>query len=106
MPQNSPSHQTYTGDVPYESPVLRPPSPTGSIDTEYGQDETEEADRLLNDREFEAKIMETLKIDRLSETEKQNNDGPILYTFKHRNEDIQPGSHAERSTHQLPVTTI
>ena len=97
MPSNSAAtHHIRSGDVPYESPVVRPASPTGSINTEYGPDETDPADRLLSDRELERKILANLRIDEQTDTEKVNEKGPLLLTFLVKSRGVQPGSQEER----------
>jgi hypothetical protein len=75
---------------------MRPASPTGSINTEYGPDETDPAELVLSDREFERKVLENLRINEQNDAEKENEHGPVLYTFKHMLRNVQPGSNEER----------
>lgn len=47
---------THTVDPVYAPPVLRAPSPTDSISTEYGLDETSIADKALSDEDFAKRV--------------------------------------------------
>ena len=92
MTPATPSNATfYPGNLPYARPALmRPPSPAGSINTEYGPDETDTQDLAMSDEEFERKILAELKIDQPSDAEAQADVMPIRFPY------FQPGSHEER----------
>jgi len=90
------SRHVRMGDVPYENPVMRPPSPAGSINTEYGPDETDPVDLLLSDRDFERKVLDNLRIHEATDTEQRNERGPVLLTVLAKARGIQPGSNEER----------
>ncbi|KAI0310137.1 hypothetical protein OF83DRAFT_912372 [Amylostereum chailletii] len=62
MPLSQPTHQVHHGDLPYSNPVLRSASPSGSINTEYGPDETSKSDSELSPDEFQRKIEQQLRI--------------------------------------------
>ncbi|ETW77568.1 hypothetical protein HETIRDRAFT_242588, partial [Heterobasidion irregulare TC 32-1] len=53
-------HHVHPGDLPYATPVLRAASPSGSINTEYGPDETSQSDLDLSPEEFEEKVAMSL----------------------------------------------
>ncbi|KAA1475564.1 hypothetical protein DENSPDRAFT_805940 [Dentipellis sp. KUC8613] len=58
----SQTHFAHPGDLPYAPPVLRAASPSGSINTEYGPDETSLSDMELSPGEFEGKIEAALRL--------------------------------------------
>ena len=60
MSQSSRIHHVHPGDLPYATPVLRAASPSGSINTEYGPDETSQSDLDLSPEEFEEKVAMSL----------------------------------------------
>ncbi|CCM04936.1 uncharacterized protein FIBRA_07133 [Fibroporia radiculosa] len=60
MPQAH--HHIHAGGPQYAPPVLRAASPTSSIGTEYGEDNTDLADRELNQQEFEQKCEVFLRL--------------------------------------------
>ncbi|OCH92653.1 hypothetical protein OBBRIDRAFT_714304, partial [Obba rivulosa] len=62
----------------YAAPVLRPPSPTSSIGTEYGEDETSLEDRELSWQEFERKCEEKAGINKPRQDEELGNQEPLL----------------------------
>lgn len=51
-----PSRQTHTVDPVYAPPVLRAASPTDTITTDYGEDETSPADRDMTEEEFAQRV--------------------------------------------------
>ena len=70
-----PTHAVHSADAPYAPPVIRQNSPSNSIGTEYGPDETSESDRDLSAAEFAKKIEEQigLRLERPDETEANRN---------------------------------
>ncbi|KAI0028442.1 hypothetical protein K488DRAFT_31777, partial [Vararia minispora EC-137] len=94
------------GDVPYENPVMRPPSPAGSINTDYGPDEMDPTDLVPTDREFERKILENLRIDEQTDQEKNNEVGPMLLTFLARLRGVQPGSSEEKALYLSTMAAL
>ena len=50
------SRHIHTANPVYSQPVLRAASPTNTITTEYGEDETSLSDRELDDEQFAAKV--------------------------------------------------
>ncbi|VDC07376.1 unnamed protein product [Peniophora sp. CBMAI 1063] len=95
MAPTTPTTTFYPGDLPYARPALmRPPSPAGSINTEYGPDETDPKELAMSDEEFERKILAELKIDQPADPEVQADMMPIRFPF------FQPGSHEERVVYQ------
>ena len=93
MAPATPTSTFYPGDLPYARPALmRPPSPAGSINTEYGPDETDPHELAMTDDEFERKILAELRIDQPSEPEIEADVMPVRFPY------FQPGSHEERGT--------
>ena len=91
MAPTTPSAAFYSGDLPYARPTLiRPPSPAGSINTEYGPDETDTEELAMSDEAFERKILAELKIDQPTESETQADVPPLRFPY------CEPGSHDER----------
>ncbi|TFY83272.1 hypothetical protein EWM64_g741 [Hericium alpestre] len=79
MPQGvSQTHHVHPGDLPYSTPVLRSASPSGSINTEYGPDETSQADLELTPEEFAHKIEADLRIHEQREQEIRAESKPLL----------------------------
>ena len=58
----------HSGDPGYAPPVLRAPSPTDSIGTDYGPDETSAEDVLCAEDDFAARVEEALGLRRSTHT--------------------------------------
>ena len=69
------THAVHSADAPYAPPVIRQASPSNSIGTDYGPDETSESDRDLNSTEFAKKVEDQLgiRLERQDETEANRN---------------------------------
>jgi len=79
MPQGqSQTHHVHPGDLPYATPVLRSASPSGSINTEYGPDETSPSDHELAAEGFERKIEAQLRIHHQREEELRAEAQPLM----------------------------
>ncbi|KAH8104655.1 hypothetical protein BXZ70DRAFT_1062196 [Cristinia sonorae] len=76
-------HHIYAGDAVYAPPVLRAPSPSSSIGTDYGQDETSNLDRALTDEEFRAKVEKDLQLNQLCKAELDASNDPLLPRAMH-----------------------
>ncbi|TFY60464.1 hypothetical protein EVG20_g7403, partial [Dentipellis fragilis] len=74
----SQAHFAHPGDLPYAPPVLRAASPSGSINTEYGPDETSLSDMELSPGEFEGKIEAALRLHEQREQEVVAEAKPVL----------------------------
>jgi len=96
----STTHTVHAGDLPYARPVVRPPSPTGSINTEYGPDETDPIDLVLSDEEFERRVLAELRINEPTENENWSDSMPIRFPV------FQAGSHEERVVYQHTLFTL
>lgn len=61
-----PTRQTHTVDPVYAPPVLRSDSPTESITSEFGEDETTQADKNMSDEQFAQRVEEELGLNRIN----------------------------------------
>ncbi|KAH8104999.1 hypothetical protein DFH11DRAFT_1692087 [Phellopilus nigrolimitatus] len=77
------ARHTHTVDPVYAPPVLRAPSPTETISTEYGQDETSIADMTLSDEDFARRVEEEIGLRRT----KWSDAGPIKPIILPRSKD-------------------
>ena len=68
----------FAGDAVYAPPVLRAPSPSSSIGTDYGPDETSIIDSELSPEEFKRKVERELKTDLPREAEDEANKDPLI----------------------------
>ncbi|THH30035.1 hypothetical protein EUX98_g4140 [Antrodiella citrinella] len=68
----------YTGDAVYAPPVLRAPSPSSSIGTDYGPDETPIAEQALSLEEFNVKMERQLRLDSPRPEETFADEEPLL----------------------------
>lgn len=59
-----PTRQTHTVDPVYAPPVLRAASPTDTISTEYGDDETSQAHKNMTEEEFAQHVEEEIGLRR------------------------------------------
>ncbi|OSD07325.1 hypothetical protein PYCCODRAFT_1402874 [Trametes coccinea BRFM310] len=66
-------------DLPYVPTIMRAPSPSSTIGTDYGPDETDFADSELNENEFARKCEEVVGIHRPRPEEEEANRDPLLY---------------------------
>ena len=69
MPPPQPTHTVHHGDLPYSNPVLRSASPSGSINTEYGPDETTVEEWALSDEEFHRRVEAQLRLNQPRDAE-------------------------------------
>ena len=60
------SRHAHTIDPVYATPVLRASSPTDSVNTTYGPDETSASDGIVSDDEFAFRVEEALGLRRSS----------------------------------------
>lgn len=72
------THPVHTADPPYGAPVIRPSSPTNSISTEYGPDETSQSDNELSDIDFAKKTLEQIGIGKERQSEAEANRSVLL----------------------------
>ncbi|KAI0260656.1 hypothetical protein BC834DRAFT_808164, partial [Gloeopeniophorella convolvens] len=68
----------HRGDIPYESPLLRSPSPNDSLTTAYNQDDTNGSDLELSDDTFSTKVITNLRIHEKHEEEERAEARPLL----------------------------
>ncbi|GJE97126.1 hypothetical protein PsYK624_133370 [Phanerochaete sordida] len=68
----------HSGDPGYAPPVLRAPSPTDSIGTDYGPDETTPDEESLTDAEFDLMCRQHLRLGDVRPDEMRANIDPIL----------------------------
>ncbi|KAI9058243.1 hypothetical protein FKP32DRAFT_1636107 [Trametes sanguinea] len=66
-------------DLPYVPTIMRAPSPSSTIGTDYGSDETDFVDSELNENEFARKCEEVVGINRPRPEEEEANRDPLLY---------------------------
>ncbi|KAJ3004032.1 hypothetical protein NUW54_g5003 [Trametes sanguinea] len=66
-------------DLPYVPTIMRAPSPSSTIGTDYGPDETDFVDSELNENEFARKCEEVVGIHRPRPEEEEANRDPLLY---------------------------
>ena len=77
----------HSGDPGYAPPLLRAPSPTDSIGTDYGPDETTVEETRLSDREFAQKCQQRLRLNALRPDEINANFDPLLPKPKNAEEE-------------------
>jgi hypothetical protein len=78
-------------DAPsYGSGIVRSQSPTASLNTVYGPDETEEEDFYLSEKQFSEKVLDQIRIGYQTNTERWNEAMPIRFPS------LQAGSEEER----------
>ncbi|KAI0354857.1 hypothetical protein OH77DRAFT_1590235 [Trametes cingulata] len=66
-------------DLPYVPTIMRAPSPSSTIGTDYGPDETDFADSELSERDFVRKCEEMAGINRPRPEEEEANRDPLLH---------------------------
>ncbi|KAI0648156.1 hypothetical protein C8Q79DRAFT_953965 [Trametes meyenii] len=76
MPQQYTVHPI---DLPYEPTIMRAPSPSSTIGTDYGPDETDFADSELSERDFVRKCEEAIGLNRPRPEEEEANRDPLVY---------------------------
>lgn len=76
---NQHTQHVHPGDLPYATPVLRTASPSGSINTEYGPDETSISDQDLSPEEFDRKVQKQLGLHEQREQEFRAQASPLLW---------------------------
>ncbi|KAI0661992.1 hypothetical protein C8Q70DRAFT_909599 [Cubamyces menziesii] len=65
-------------DLPYVPTIMRAPSPSSTIGTDYGQDDTDFADAELSDRDFARKCEEMIGLSRPRPEEEEANRDPLV----------------------------
>lgn len=80
----------HSGDPGYAPPVLRAPSPTDSIGTDYGPDETSPDEDSLSDAEFARMCQQRLGLGDMRPDEMKSNFDPLLP--KPKDEDEERGT--------------
>lgn len=81
------THHVHPGDLPYSIPVMRSASPNGSINTDYGPDQTSVSELMMNDHDFESMIHNMLGLDTQREQEYQAQMSPLLTRPKNPQEE-------------------
>ncbi|KAI0365692.1 hypothetical protein BV20DRAFT_1124748 [Pilatotrama ljubarskyi] len=66
-------------DLPYVPTIMRAPSPSSTIGTDYGQDETDFVDSELPERDFVRKCEEMAGINRPRPEEEEANRDPLVH---------------------------
>ena len=66
-------------DFQYAPTIMRAPSPSSSIGTEYGQDDTNMVDLELSEREFARKCEETIGLGKPRPEEEEANRDPLVH---------------------------
>ena len=74
----NPTHEVHRGDVPYQAPFTRTTSPSGSITTAYGADETSLSDAELSEDAFSKKVLASLRINEKREEEERAEARPLI----------------------------
>ncbi len=76
-----PSQQfiVHPADLPYVPTIMRAPSPSSTIGTDYGPDETDFADSELSERDFVRKCEEMVGINRPRPEEEEANRDPLVH---------------------------
>ncbi|KAI0059454.1 hypothetical protein BV25DRAFT_1901587 [Artomyces pyxidatus] len=77
-----PTHHVHPGDLPYSTPVLRSASPSESVTTDYGPDQTTPADAALSPEEFERKIESQLRLNFQRDAELRAEAQPLIMPRK------------------------
>ncbi|KAI0789821.1 hypothetical protein C8Q75DRAFT_733602 [Abortiporus biennis] len=71
-------HNIHTGDLPYAPPLLRAPSPSSSIGTDYGPDETSLDDSRMASDAFTRMCDAQIALTAPSEEEIKANESPLI----------------------------
>ncbi|CDO77156.1 hypothetical protein BN946_scf184657.g31 [Trametes cinnabarina] len=66
-------------DLPYVPTIMRAPSPSSTIGTDYGPDETDFADSELNQNDFVRKCEEAIGLHRPRPEEEEANRDPLVH---------------------------
>ncbi|KAI0333696.1 hypothetical protein GY45DRAFT_1432134 [Cubamyces sp. BRFM 1775] len=66
-------------DLPYVPTIMRAPSPSSTIGTDYGQDDTDFADAELSERDFARKCEEMIGLSRPRPEEEESNRDPLVH---------------------------
>lgn len=77
MPQSSAPY-IHSGDPAYAPPLLRAPSPSSSIGTDYGPDETTPEEKQKSQSEFVKAIQDRLRLNDARPEETAANSDPLL----------------------------
>jgi hypothetical protein len=87
-------------DFPYDDPVLRANSPSESFSTEYGPDETTQAEKELPTAEFMHRVESTHRLHAAREAELVAEQSPLLPPL---NQGDEKGEKGEYPTPQSPL---
>jgi hypothetical protein len=80
-------------DLPYDDPVLRSNSPSDSFSTEYGPDETTQAEKELSTAEFTCRIESTHRFRVAREAELVAEQSPLLPPLNQGDEKGEKGEY-------------
>jgi hypothetical protein len=80
-------------DLPYDNPVLRSNSPSDSLSTEYGPDETTQAERELSTAEFTCRVESTHRFHVAREAELVAEQPPLLPPLNQWDEKDEKGEY-------------
>ncbi|KAI0826840.1 hypothetical protein BC628DRAFT_1372064 [Trametes gibbosa] len=88
----------HPADLPYVPTIMRAPSPSSTIGTDYGQDDTDFADAELSENEFVRKCEEMAGINRPRPEEDEANRDPLVHPRPLRQK-LTPQEEREMSEH-------
>ena len=80
-------------DLPYDDPVLRPNSPSDSLSTEYGPDETTQAEKEHSTAEFTCRVENTHRFHVAREAELVAEQSPLLPPLNQGDEKDEKGEY-------------
>ena len=80
-------------DLPYDDPFLRSNSPSDSLSTEYGPDETTQAEKELSTAEFTCRVESTHHLHVAREAELVAEQSPLLPPLNQGDEKDEKGEY-------------
>ena len=80
-------------DFPYDDPLLRSDSPSGSLSTEYGPDETTQAEKELSTAEFTCRVESTHRFHVAPQAELVAEQSPLLPPLNQGDEKDEKGEY-------------
>ena len=86
-------HAVYMNDFPYDDPVLRSNSPSNSLSTEYGPDQTTQAEKELTAAEFTSRVDSTHRFHVAREAELVAEQSPLLPPLNQGDEKDEKGEY-------------
>jgi hypothetical protein len=87
-------HAVHMNDFPYDDPVLRSNSPSNSLSTEYGPDETTQAEKELTAAEFTCRVDSTHRFHVAREAELVAEQSPLLPPLNQGDEKDEKGEYS------------